>query len=159
MSTLIGRAHQTGILVGATTFAPGDGVTMSGTLSYEHQSLRFAHQGEITEIKNEDGDVCALVATNETLECTFNFIPYGTSVANAIASIQSPRLLTGFDITGFPVFRMGTFADALNTDSGSTQPWIFVGGWEGNGDNSGEPWSISVTLRRFPQITNATALT
>ena len=156
MSNQIGRAHQIGM--GTFTMTATDNVTMSGTISYQPESLRVVQSGDITEIRNNDGDVVAMTAVNEALEATFQIIPYGTSIANAVVSAQAPRLLTGFHTAGLPDFQMGAFSDALNAAEGEA-PWIYVGGWEVNGANSGDPWSISVNLRRYPNITDATDIT
>jgi len=156
MSTQIGRGHIVG-LAGTFTFTSPDGGTLNGTVSYDEKSLRLAHNGTITNIKNKAGETVGLVATDEMLECTFNFIPYGTSVAAATDNSDCPDLLSGCVITGMPVIVMGSFTDALNATSGN--PWIYEGGWEVNGTGDGEPWSASASMKRYPGITSVTAIT
>lgn len=159
MATQVGRGHVVGVTVGTFVFTNPDASSLSGTISYDERSLRVSHNGTITNVKDEDGDTVQLTATDEMLECTFTFIPYGTSIANARASAQAPDLLAAAAITGLPVIAMGSFADCLNTDSGSTQPWIYEGGWELNGTGDGEPWTATCTLRRYPGITSGAAIT
>ena len=159
MSTQVGRGHILGITVGTIVITDNDGgTTLTGTATYDERSLQVSHNGNISKIKNESGDTCALIATDDVLECRFNFIPYGTTVAAATAAAAGPDLLASAAITGMPIFKMGPFADALNTDSGSTQPWFYEGGWDVNGSADGEPWSISFSLFRYPNITSAAAI-
>ena len=157
MNTQIGRGHIIGLSGGSFTWTNPDASTFVGTVTYDERSLRFAHNATVSNIKDEDGDTCALTAVDEVLECTFNFIPYGTSVAVAKTSAAAPKLLGGATISGLPVVPMGTFADALNTATDG-QPWVYEGGWEVNGSGDGEPWSVSVTLRRYPNITSVSAI-
>jgi hypothetical protein len=156
MSTQIGRGHIVGLSGGTITFTNPDTTTLAGTILYDERSLRVSHNGSVTNIKNKSGETVGLIAVDEMLECTFNFIPYGTSVANAKASATAPDLLASAVITGLPVIPMGSFSDALNASSGN--PWIYEGGWEVNGTGDGEPWSASVTLKRYPGITSGTAI-
>jgi hypothetical protein len=154
MSTQIGRGYIVGLSGGTLTFSP----TLVGSVTYDERSLRLSHNGSITNVKGKGGDTKGLIAVDEFLECAFNFIPYGTSVAAAKVSAQAPDLLAGCTITGLPVVIMGVFTDALNT-SADGQPWIYEGGWEVNGTGDGEPWSASFTLRRYAGITSATPIT
>ena len=160
MSTQIGRAQTTGIKVGAFTLtdAAAGGVTLTGTSTYDHRSLRVVHNATVSNIKNKQGETCALVATDEHLECSFTFIPYGTSLANAEGALDAPSALAGVELSGMDAFAMGPFTDALNTAGDGSQPWIYQGGWEVSGTGDGEPWSISLTLMRYPLITSGAAM-
>lgn len=157
-SVQISRGHLVGVAAGTIVFTNPDGSTLAGTISYNRRSLRVAHNIEVERVSDEDGDVVGLCAGGEFLEGAFTFIPYGTSIANATASHSVPFPLARAAISGFPVFPMGNFADALNTNSGSTQPWIYEGGAEANFDAGVGPSSYSITLRRYPSITSGTAI-
>ena len=154
MATQIGRGHIVGLAGGTITFSP----TLTGSVTYDERSLRLSHNGSISNIKDKSGDTVGLVATDEMLECAFTFIPYGASTTAAKLSAQAPDLLAGATISGFPPIPMGSFADALNTETDG-QPWIYEGGWEVNGTGDGEPWTASFTMRRYLGITSATVIT
>ena len=128
----------------------------SGHVSPNLKTLKLGHSGEIKKIRGQRGLTTGLLANDEMLECTFDFVMEGTSRANARLSGRLPELLCVVDIASLPVIIQGTFTDALNASSGGAvsaivSPWIY----EGEGSISGESedvWSGSLTLRRYKGI-------
>ncbi len=158
--TSLGRGHQIGV-DGQTTITftnPGGSPAISGTISYNKRNIRLVHNGETVRTLDEDGDIVALTFGSEFLEGVFTFIPYGSTYANATASRQLPSLGASAAISGFDIFVMGSFADALNTNGATTQPWIYEGGGEDNQNAGLEPSTLTITLRRYPAITSATVI-
>ena len=127
--------------------------SLSGYVSPNLQSLRTAHSADEDLIKSQAGRVTGAIYENDAIECTFNFIAEGTTVANAKLSAGIPVAGTGFTLSGLPVVTMGGIADVFNSDD-----WIYPGG--GNWDLPADgKLTGTFTLRRFPLITSTTAIT
>ena len=136
-----------------------DGTTQIGT-SYvcpNLQALDVTHKAEYEEIPNQAGATGSLIITNEWIEITFDTIPQGTNDANARNSAAIPPAGATARITGLPIIRIGPFADGLNTNGASTQPWFYLGDG-GLGGAAKEHWNGKITLRRYPAITTAAAV-
>lgn len=158
MATHIGKAQIVGLSGAALGMA-----SVTGYVSPNMQSLKVGHQAEVERIKNQVGEVTTLISSGDYIECSFDFIPEGgTSTDNTIAkaklSASLPATLAAVTITGLPIIQVGPFTDALNTNPGNTQPWIYEGGGELSGPNSTK-WTLTFTLRRYINITSATPIT
>jgi hypothetical protein len=158
MATQIGKAHIYG-LSGATI----KNAATWGVLYPNMQSVRLSHNAKVDEIKGQGGEVGSIIASGETLECTFELIPEGSDTISTIADAKTvcgiPPTLAAMTIAGLPVVAMGCWSDALNTagtPSGSL--WIYMGGASVNGVND-DKWTVSFPCKRFPEITSATPLT
>lgn len=152
MSTQVGLGHifsMTGAALGITGLA--------GYISPNLQTLKVKHGAEIDRIKAQTGNTTSLISSDEYLECTFDFIAEGSTIANAKLSMGIPPALSGVTVTGLPIIAMGPFTDGLNTNGANTQPWIYEADGSGNG-NADKKWDGTLTLRRYPFITSATAI-
>ena len=134
------------------------GCALSGYVSPNMQTLRLQHAAEVDKIKGQNGYTTGLIFQDDVLECTFEYIPEGTTIANSKLSAGIPAAGAAFTITGLPIVTMGGFADALNTNAGSTQPWIYEGGGQLHGDKAAK-WSATLPMKRYPSITSGTAVT
>lgn len=153
MSTQIGTGHIHSLTGGALGCA-----ALAGYVSPNLTTLRLSHAAEVDNIKGQTGKTTGSISEDDTLECTFDFLPEGTTIANAKLSAGLPAANSGFTITGLPIIACGGFTDALNTNAGNTQPWIYQGGGTINGPADGK-WTATLPMKRFLQITSATAIT
>ncbi len=153
MSTQIGTGHIHSLTGGALGIA-----SLSGYVSPNMQTLKLSHSAKDDEIVGQGANVTGLILQDDMLELTIEFIPEGTTIANAKLAAGLPAAGAGVTITGLPIIAMGGFADALNTNAGSTQPWIYKGGGTINGQAAGK-WTATLPLKRFTSITSATAVT
>jgi len=150
MATQIGRGHIYG-LAGVSCITG-----VSGSVSPNLKTLRFSHTAEVDRIRGQDGNTGSLIAFDEVLELEISFIPEGSTIASAKVSAGLPSLLSGVTLSGLPVIAMGSYADALNTASGT--PWIYEGG--GSIDAESETkWAATLPLRRYVGITSAVGIT
>lgn len=152
MGTQIGRAKVQG-MVGATLAISA----LAGYISPNLQSLRANHNASTDASPDQAGDTATLYFTDEILECTFDFIPEGTTTAQAKISAGLPPAGSGVVITGLPIIQMGPFADALNVGGGGlgSNPWVYEGGGSLSGEAKGR-WTATLPLKRYPKITTAT---
>jgi hypothetical protein len=164
MATQIGKAHIFGLATGALSVLQSDGATpVVGYVSPNLKTLRLSHASKVDEIKGQTGETGSAIASGDSIECTFDFVPEGimttpgTGQTNAKASARIPAALSGVLITGLQIIACGPFADALNTDAGNTQPWVYMGGGSVSGASESE-WTASLPLKRFIGITSAAAL-
>jgi hypothetical protein len=165
MTTLNGVPIQ-GLNGGLIRFKNPDGATgtlIGGYVSPNLQGLDFSHKGEVTRIPDQSGATAVLYVCDEWIELTFDFIPQGSSSANAKISAQLPKILAKAEVCGLPVIPIGSFADGLNTHTAnfagagsSTQPWIYEGDGGGNG-KAKEHWDGKITLRRYTGIDTGAA--
>lgn len=147
MATQLGKGHIYSLSGGSLACT-----TLAGYVSPNLQTLRANHNADITEIKGQDGNVNGLIANNDWVECTFDFIPQGATVANSKASAGTPAAGTGFTLAGLPIITFSGVVDIFNSGA-----WIYVGGtFELPADRNAVG---SITLRRYPGITSTTAIT
>lgn len=154
MPTQIGKA-QIRTLDGAALGI----ATLAGYISPNLQSLRLVHNAEIDKVKGQNGNTKSIASSDDFLECQFDFIPEGSSTANAKLSAGIPAALAAVVPSGLPVIKMGGWADALNVTSGGqdANPWIYEGGAQINGLADGK-WTATMTLRRYVEISSTTVL-
>ena len=134
--------------------------TLTGYVSPNLKTLKLNHGADRSEIKGQDGVTSGLILNNEVVECTFDVIPEGSSVANAKLSAQLPTPGCICVITGLPVIKIGSFTDSTDgvlNSGNSTQPWIYEGGGSVNGESEKE-WSMSIPLKRYVGITSGTPI-
>lgn len=151
MATFLNGVNLQGLTNGAIAFTQPSGTVISGYVSPNLQGLDIKHDGTIDRVPNQAGQTASLMVTDEWLELTFDYFPQGSSAANAKKSAILPELLSKAAITGLPIFQIGAFADALNTDGASTQPWVYEGGG-GYSGKAKEKWDGKITLRRYVAI-------
>ena len=133
------------------------------------QSIRVSTNGELDQIIGQSGDVNSLIFSGDFLEMTCEVLPEGASLTLAYEGVKIPARGTGFDATGFGTLPsativyipIGPFLTSGVNNTGTsvasdTQPWIFISG-EFNAPAAGK-WSMTWTLRRYPSITSATAI-
>lgn len=153
MSVQQGKGHIYGLAGGTIAFTKPDGTSLSGYVSPNVQTLRVSHQGKVDEIKGQDGEYNSFITSGEKFECEFNFIPEGSTIANAKASAQFPPLGSAGAISGLPVVVAGSVSDVFNTGV-----WYYQGGGTDNGAHDAN-WTGTFTLHRYPGITTTTAIT
>lgn len=156
MATHLNAKHLQGLTGGAIAFTEPSGSAITGYVSPNLQGCDWSHKGEVEKVLNQAGNTGSLIVTDEYIEMTFDYVPQGTSDANARKSAATPALLSKAAISGLPIIQIGSFADGLNTNGATTQPWIY----EGDGGGSGkakEKWDGKITLRRYVDITSAAA--
>lgn len=151
MSRQLGTGHIHSLAGGALACS-----ALSGYVSPNLQSLRVNHTADAERVKGQSGKTTGLIYEDDVLECTFEVIPEGTTVANAKKSAGLPAAGTAFTISGLPVFEMGGFADALN-DAG-TNPWIYEGGGSITLIAAGKS-TLTLPMKRYPQVASGTAVT
>jgi hypothetical protein len=139
------------------------GTAISAYVSPNLQGLDFSHKGEVSKIADQGGATAVLYVCDEWIELTFDYIPQGATSADAKNAATIPPLLSKAEICGLPVIPIGSFADGLNThtgtatsspfggDAASTQPWVYEGDGGGSGKNK-EHWDGKITLRRYTGI-------
>lgn len=132
--------------------------SLSGYVSPNLKTLKLGHNNTADEIKGQDGEISALIFSGDSVECTFDFIPQGTSIANAKKAAGIPASGAAVTVTGLAIIAFGPFSDVLNTDAGNTQPWIYSGGGSISGESE-QKWMASLPLKRYIGITSGTAIT
>lgn len=170
MATQTGLTHLFGFQMGTMTFLVKNGDASTTRTNYVQpniQSLGFTHSLESTKIKGTSGEYVGIILHGEMIECTFDFIPEGTSISIDPTVAGSPSKSAIFpvvggsvSITGLPVVAAGSYSDALNTGttlSPGTNLWIYEGGGTIKG-SSDSHWTGSITLKRYPGITSAVAI-
>jgi len=151
--------------VGAPLFAlktPGNGTTdVVGYIMPTVTGYNVTHNVGVAETKDESGDIDAVTFHGEYIECAFSLLPTGASSTNALASARIPEPGTTMTVSGAPIFSAGSFADALNTGTGSlpaTARWIYIGGGSLQRSSDGHA-VLNLTFRRYPSIVGGTAIT
>lgn len=152
MSLFLNKRNLQGLTGGTITLKQPDGSAYSGYVSPNLQGLEVAHKATSDKVANQSGNTGAIIITDEYLEVTFDFIPEGTSLANALASARIPQPGSTAVIAGLPVIPMGTFTDGLNASS-----WIYEADAGVNG-KAKEHWDGKITLRRYVDITAPAAI-
>ena len=150
MSTQYGTGHIHSLSGGVLAIA-----ALSGYISPNLQGGSLSTTADDDEIKGQTGKVTGLIAENDMLECSFDFIPEGSTVANAKLAAGLPPLNSPVTITGLPVIAAAGYADAYNTAAGG--PWFYKSG-RINHLADGK-WTATMTLKRYPAITSGTAIT
>jgi hypothetical protein len=159
MANQINKGHVFGLSSVAILLLQSDGTsTLSGYVQPNLQSLRLVDNGDVDVIKDQAGEIGSYIFSGQYLECSINFIPEGTTLANAKKSATGPVLGSGMKISGMPVIAMGAFTDAWNTDSGNTQPWVHFP--SSNLDHGNDQKAMgSYTFRRAIGVTSAASIT
>ena len=155
MANQIGKGHIHGLGTGTFTMA-----SLAGYISPKLETLRLTHSAESDEIKAQTGGgVDSIITQNETLECTFDLIPEGTTFANSLLSAGLPDIPSGVGISGLQIIEVGAFANALNTNGSGTSAneWIYLGGGTINGFQD-QKWTMTLPLKRYTGIANATLI-
>jgi hypothetical protein len=156
MATQIAKGHIQGFGSGAIAFTNPDSTTISGYVSPNLQTLALKGSADNQKIKGQSGSTTSIIGMDDMVECTFDFIAEGSTLAAAKTSAAAPQNLAGAAITGLPIIAFGPFTDVLNTNGGNTQPWVFEMEAQINGKL--QAWEGSITLRRYPLITSTTAI-
>lgn len=126
-------------------------INSSGYVSPNLKTLRLRHASDVKRIKGQKGLTTGLLANDEMVECTFDFIMEGTTKANSRLSARLPAVLACVDIANLPVIILGTFTDVLNNAATTGTPWIYEGEGSINGESE-DVWSGTMTLRRYVGI-------
>jgi hypothetical protein len=153
----IGARNLQGLTGGTIVIKGTDGAPIAGYVSPNLQGFDLTHKATVDRVANQSGNTASLIITDEFIQITFDFIPQGTSLANALKSATIPPPGATAAITGLPIIPIGSFADGLNTDGTSTQPWIYETDAGVNG-KAKEKWEGKITLTRYVGITSGTAI-
>lgn len=144
---MVGKGYIVGMESGSVSIP-----SLPAYFSPNLQGGSVSHNTEIDRVPNERGQIEGVIPTQEFLEISFNVVPRGASTTQAKASAGLPLPCQGITITGLPVMRIGSFADALNGTN-----WVYEGGGEVT-MSSTEKWSMTLPLRRYPAITSTTGI-
>ena len=130
----------------------------AGVLAYSITSNQITHNASKDAVMSNRGDVEGAGYYGETLSATFELIPKAPTAvrtrAGAAVSCVLPPLGATLEITGADVFRVGSWADAINTDTGTapnTHRWIYEGGGTISGSATGD-YKMSLPLVRYRSI-------
>jgi len=145
MSVQLGTGHIHSVS-GATLAC-----SLAGYVSPNVQSLKVSHSADRIAVKSMAGVTTGLIFNDDQLECTFEVIPEGTTIANAKLAAGIPAAGTSFTISGLAVITCGGIADALNG------LWIYEGGGSVNGV-SDDKWTLTMPMKRYPGISSGTAI-
>lgn len=131
----------------------------AGALAHAVTSSSINHNAQKDAVMSNRGDVEGAGYYGEHLTATFELIPKtvsGGTQTRAAAAISAilPPLGATLEITGADVFRVGSWADAVNTNTASapnTHRWIYEGGGSISLTNSGDV-KLSLPLIRYAKI-------
>lgn len=155
MAQQIGKGHVFGAPAVLTAYEANGTTAISGYVSPTLNGASLTHSFDTDETRNQAGDIDSLlVGMGEKVECEFDFIPRGSTVANAKISATLPPIGARVDIASAPVIRVGSFTDVYNTGGSNTQPWIYVGGGSLT-ESAGGKMTGKIKLARFYSITSA----
>ncbi len=129
---------------------------ITAVLSPDIESYDITHECDTEEVRNSAGEVVGHIGYNNRLTLTVNFIPSGTSVANAKTAASLPDCNGTAIITGAPVITVGGFADALNSVTGNR--WIYAGGASIKTTQTGKATG-TITLKKYANISASGAAT
>jgi hypothetical protein len=131
-------------------------LVVTGYVSPDIESYDITHEADTEEVRNSAGEVVGHIGYNNRLTLTVNFIPSGTSTANALLSASLPDVNGTCVITGAPVIKIGGYADAINAATGNR--WIYAGGGSIKTTQTGKA-TATITLKRYTNITVSGAAT
>ena len=143
-----------------TLYPPTAGSTaVTGYVAGTVSGINVNHAAESSMIKNQDGDVDAVITHGEYLEATFEIIASGTTKDLVKLHASLPEANSTLAISGLEIIPMGPFSDGLNV-SGASLPlmarWIYTGGASVRLSTDGHA-TISLPVKRFPALVGATA--
>jgi hypothetical protein len=152
--TLTGKGHVFGLTGGTIALKDADGTTtITGYISPNLQSLRLSAGAKKDMIPNQAGNTASAIFWDESVECTFDFVAEGTTVANAKLSGRIPQAGYFAALAGLPIIPFATFADVFNSGA-----WLY----EGEGSfNIGAEKKLegSITLRRYTDLAAGAVIT
>lgn len=134
-----------------------DGGTIAvtgGTVSPNMQSIRLTHGSDIQRIRAQGGDTGAVIGSDEVLELEIDFIPQGSSIANAKTSAKLPTAPSIVTLSGLHVIAVGSFSDALNGTN-----FIYEGGGTITGEAGPGPFTMTMPLRRYAGMASPSIIT
>jgi len=131
-------------------------LVVTGYVSPDIESYDITHEADTEEVRNSAGEVVGHIGYNNRLTLTLNFIPSGTSAANALLAASLPDVNGTCVITGAPVIEIGGYADAINAATGNR--WIYAGGGSIKTTQTGKATG-TITLKRYTNITASGAAT
>jgi hypothetical protein len=131
-------------------------LVVTGYVAPDVESYDITHEADTEEVRNSSGEVVGHIGYNNRLTLTLNFIPSGTSAANALLAASLPDVNGTCVITGAPVIEIGGYADAINAATGNR--WIYAGGGSIKTTQTGKATG-TITLKRYTNLTASGAAT
>ena len=151
MAQQLGKGHVFGIPAAIVLYGADATTAISGYVCPNLSGSGLTHSFDVDEVSDQAGNINALIGgMKEKLECEFDFIAQGSSVANAKISATLPTALSIAKITGAPIIPVGAFSDAYNTNV-VTVPWIYMGGTLT--ESAGGKMTGKIKLVRYINIT------
>ena len=129
---------------------------MAAVISPDLESYDISHEADTEEVRDSSGEVVGHIGYNNRITLTVNFIPSGTSTANALLSASLPNVNGTAIITGAPVIVMGGVVNAINADTSNR--WIYAGGGSIKTTQSGKSTG-TITLKKYTNIAASGAAT
>lgn len=137
--------------------ADGNAIVV-GYVSPDIESYDITHDCDTEEVRNSSGEVVGHIAYNNRLSLTVNFVPAGTSVANALLAASLPDGNGTATISGAPNIKVGGIVNAINTTEVGASRWIYAGGGSVKTTNTGKA-TATITLKKYVGITATGAAT
>lgn len=127
-------------------------LVVTGYVSPDIESYDITHEADTEEVRNSAGEVVGHIGYNNRLTLTVNFIPTGSSVANAKLAASLPDVNGTCIITNAPIIEVGSYLDAINAPgspgAGPGGRWIYAGGGSIKTTQSGKATG-TITLKRY----------
>jgi hypothetical protein len=150
MANSQGRIYRFGSPATIQLYDSNNNLVVAGYVSPDMESYDLAHEADTEEVRNSSGEVVGHISYNNRVTLTVNFIPAGSSSANALLAMSLPDANGTCILTGAPNIQFGGFADAINAATGNR--WIYAGGGSLKFTQSGKVTG-TITLKRFTNIT------
>ena len=156
--TFQGKGYVYGTPASYTAFDTANTTLGAGYLSPATEGVSVTHNADVERVQDADGDFAAVILTGEYVECSFDLRPEGSSVSDARLAATLPPIGATFQITGMPIIKVGAFVDVFNTNGSDAKKWIYEGGGQVRGTNTGK-YMVTLPLRRYQGITPGAAIT
>lgn len=130
----------------------------SGYVDPEMDEASLTVNFTFTEQVNVSGEIDSIRSKGEYLEAQFTLRPNGTDDAAARNAATLPGAGWKFTVTGMKVIKAGSFADAFNYNASTNPaPWYVQPGASLRGPSQ-DAATLTVTARRYANVTGLSAV-
>ena len=159
MGQQIGKGHVFGVPATLVMYGSNGSSAISGYVAPTLQGSGLTHSFDSDETRNQAGDVdSVIVGMGEKIECEFDFIARGSTLADAKISATLPTPGAWVKITNAPVVAVGSFTDAYNyVSTTQEQPWLYIGG--SLTESAGGKMTGKIKLVRYAGIASPVPIT
>jgi hypothetical protein len=156
MANSQGRVYRFGSPATLALYDSNNNLVVTGYVSPDMESYDLTHEADTEEVRNSSGEVVGHITYNNRLTLTVNFIPAGTTSAEALKAMSLPDANGTCILTGAPAVQCGGYADALNAATGNR--WIYSGGGSLKFTQTGKVTG-TITLKRYTNLSASGAAT